>query len=208
MIVRRIVDGVSAGFSNRTVLFLSAAGAIQFAAWAPYWLEWPILFNQSFGVGVWIIGWIYCASRIGRMIGAEVVSRMSGRRDVAAGTRQRADRGREHAARAAGAFKASRHRADVSVRHEHLHRRGRAAVQSWFNEQIESSQRATMLSFSSTFATLGRVDRTVRNGFIADRAGLRRRGSLPARSRCSRFRATWRCAARIEASALGEGVAK
>ena len=55
-----MVDGVSGGFSNRTVLMLSAAGAIQFAAWAPYWLEWPILFNQSYGVGVWIIGWIYC----------------------------------------------------------------------------------------------------------------------------------------------------
>ena len=45
-------------------------------------------------------------------------------------------------------------------------------LQSWFNEQIESSQRATMLSFSSTFGTMGGSVGLFINGFIADRVGL------------------------------------
>ena len=45
-------------------------------------------------------------------------------------------------------------------------------LQSWFNEQIESSQRATMLSFSSTFGTMGGSIGLFVNGFIADHAGL------------------------------------
>ncbi len=43
MIVRRVISGFSAGFDSKVVLMLSAAGAIQVAAWSPYWLEWPLL---------------------------------------------------------------------------------------------------------------------------------------------------------------------
>ena len=45
-------------------------------------------------------------------------------------------------------------------------------LQSWFNDQIESSQRATMLSFQSTFGTMGGSIGLFINGFIADRMGL------------------------------------
>jgi MFS family permease len=45
-------------------------------------------------------------------------------------------------------------------------------VQSWFNEQIESTQRATMISFSSTFGTMGGSVGLIINGYIADRRGL------------------------------------
>jgi predicted MFS family arabinose efflux permease len=172
-IVRRIAEGVSAGFSNRTVLILSAAGAIQVAAWAPYWLEWPILFNEGFGVGVWIIGWIYCGLAIARMIGAEVVSRMSGDENSRAGRVSALIAMAGVMLAGAGMFQA---RPKIALLFLFVMNICTGAVlpmlQSWFNEQIESSQRATMLSFSSTFATMGGSIGLFINGFIADRAGL------------------------------------
>jgi MFS family permease len=172
-IVRRIVEGVTAGFSNRTVFILSAAGAIQVAAWSPYWLEWPILFHEGFGVGVWIIGWIYSGLAIARMIGAEVVSRMSSDETSRPG-RVSALIGMAGIMLAlAGMFQA---RPALALMFLFVMNICTGAVvpmlQSWFNEQIESSQRATMLSFESTFATMGGSIGLVINGFIADRAGL------------------------------------
>ncbi len=45
-------------------------------------------------------------------------------------------------------------------------------LHSWFNEQIESDDRATLLCFNSTFATMGGSIGLIINGYIADRAGL------------------------------------
>ncbi len=172
-IVRRMVDGVSGGFGNRTVLMLSAAGAIQFAAWAPYWLEWPILFNQSYGVGVWIIGWIYGVLSIGRMIGAEVVSRMAGDETSRPGRISGLIAMAGVMLAAAGMLQG---RPGIALAFLFVMNICTGAVvpllQSWFNEQIESSQRATMLSFSSTFGTMGGSIGLFINGVIADHAGL------------------------------------
>lgn len=173
MIVRRVIDAIGAGFESRTVLMLSAAGAIQVAAWSPYWLEWPLLFNQSYGVGVWIIGWIYCALSAGRMLGAEIVSR------------SRPDRAARPGRISALVGLASVLLAAAGM----MHRRPNVVliilfvmnifagatqplVSSWFNEQIDPERRATLLSFNSTFATLGGSIGLIANGFIADRAGL------------------------------------
>lgn len=173
MIVRRAIDGVRSGLGKRTVMLLSAAGAIQIAAWAPYWLEWPLLFNQSYGVGVWIIGWIYCALSAARMIGAEIVSR------------SRPDQSSRAARIAWFVGLASVMLAIAGM----LQNRPNAALvilfvmnifsgasqpllQSWFNEQVESAERATLLSFNSTFGTMGGSVGLLVNGMIADRAGL------------------------------------
>src|ERR1700730_8583669 len=76
-VASRVSDGIRCGFKAPIVLMLSAAGAITVAAWAPYWVEWPIMFNESFAVGIWIIGWIYCGLAIARMIGAEMAARIA-----------------------------------------------------------------------------------------------------------------------------------
>ncbi len=172
-ILRRIVDGVRGGFSNRTVLILSAAGAIQVAAWSPYWLEWPILFHEGFGVGVWIIGWIYCGLAVGRMIGAELVTRMSSDETSRPGRVSALIGVAGIMLAGAGMLQA---RPGIALTFLFVMNICTGAVtpllQSWFNEQIESSQRATMLSFSSTFGTMGGSIGLFINGFIADRSGL------------------------------------
>ena len=45
-------------------------------------------------------------------------------------------------------------------------------AQSWFNEQLRAAERATLLSFNSTFATLGGSMGLLAGGVIADRAGV------------------------------------
>lgn len=172
-ILRRIVDGVSGGFGNRTVLMLSAAGAIQFAAWSPYWLEWPILFHEGFGVGVWIIGWIYCGLAAARMIGAEVVSRMNSDEISRPGRVSALIGIAGLMLAAAGMIQARPTVALVFLFVMNICTGAlQPMLQSWFNEQIESSQRATMLSFQSTFGTMGGSIGLFINGAIADRAGL------------------------------------
>src|SRR5208337_1836790 len=52
-VAANVGDGIRAGLGAHTVLMLSVAGAVTFAAWAPYWIEWPIMFNESLKVGVW-----------------------------------------------------------------------------------------------------------------------------------------------------------
>jgi predicted MFS family arabinose efflux permease len=45
-------------------------------------------------------------------------------------------------------------------------------TQSWFNQQIGSDERATLLSFNSTFATAGGSMGLLVNGMIADARGI------------------------------------
>ena len=172
-VARRVVEGVRAGFGDRTVLMLCAGGAITFAAWAPYWIEWPIMFNESFGVGVWIIGWIYCGLSSARMIGAEVSARLEG------------DESRR-AARVgaliilasimlfmAGVFGKRPLLALAMLFAMNLCTGAmQPLLQSWFNEQLESGNRATLLSFNSTFQTMGGSIGLLIGGRIADTAGI------------------------------------
>jgi MFS family permease len=172
-IAQQVRSGIRLGLGAPTVLKLSLAGAITFAAWAPYWLEWPVMFNARFGVGIWIIGWIYSGLTIARMIGAEVAIRI-GCDDYA------------RAARVtlllivasvmlsvAGLFG---HLPVLSLSMLFVMNLATGAMmpllQSWFNEQIESSQRATLLSFSSTFQTLGGSLGLLAGGVIADTSGI------------------------------------
>ncbi len=172
-VAARVVTGLRQGFRSRTVLMLSSASALMFAAWAPYWLEWPQLFNDRYGVGIWIVGWFYCLFTVARMIGAEVVARM---------TIEAADRGAWLAAMVAGASLllfvggAMAYRPTLALASLFVMNLSAGAMQplsqSWFNEQIEAEDRATLLSFSSTFSTLGGSLGLLAGGRVADAFGI------------------------------------
>ena len=85
MLIGRIAAGLRQGWNHRTVMLLSLANGIFFAAWAPYWLEWPQYFNDAWHTGIWIVGWFFCLFTIARMIGAELVVRtmLESRHDAA-----------------------------------------------------------------------------------------------------------------------------
>jgi MFS family permease len=172
-VIERVVKGFRRGFRSRTILMLSLANGIFFAASAPYWLEWPQYVNDSYGLGIWVVGWVYCLLTIGRLAGAEIVMRM--RMDEAA----RSTRLIILIAAASLVFfagGAAARRPDVVVALFFLMNILIGAMmpmmQSWFNEQIASDDRATLLSFNSTFATMGAATGLLSVGAYADVAGI------------------------------------
>ena len=172
-VARRVMTGLRQGFRSHAVLMLSSASALTFAAWAPYWLEWPQLFNDRYGVGIWIVGWLYCLFTIARMIGAEAVLR--------SGIEVR-DRGARLAALVAGASAllfvsgAMAHRPTVALVSLFAMNLCAGAMEplshSWFNEHIEAEDRATLLSFNSTFSTMGGSLGLLAAGRVADVFGI------------------------------------
>ena len=172
-VAENVGDGIRAGMGANTVLMLSVASAITVAAWVPYWVSWPIMFNQSLAVGVWIIGWIYCGLSSARLIGAEVSARFM------VNETQRAARVSMLVIAAsamlflAGLFGG---RPAVSLAILFVMNLFTGAmmplVQSWFNEQLESGNRATLLSFRTTFETGGGSLGLLFAGHIADTAGI------------------------------------
>jgi MFS family permease len=175
MLSARVAQGLRQGFGRRTILLLSAAGAIQIAAWAPFWMEWPLLFSDRYGVGVWIIGYLWSMFAIARMIGAEAIARF--------GLRS-ADSGRALAltmlTSMAGLMlflagsAAGRPNLALGILFAMNLCTGAMGplAQSWFNEQIESKERATLLSFNSTLGTLGGSVGAVFGGWAADAFGI------------------------------------
>ena len=172
-VAEQMRSGIQLGLRVESVLWLSVAGSITFAAWAPYWLEWPIMFKERFNVGVWIIGWIYSLLTIARMIGAEIAVRMATDEHARAARVSMLIVLASLMLFAAGVFG---HRPLFSIAMLFVMNLATGGIQpliqSWFNEQIESSQRATMLSFSSTFATMGGSVGLLLGGVIADTSGI------------------------------------
>ena len=172
-VAAQVSGGIRSGLNAPTVLMLSAAGAILVAAWAPYWVEWPVMFNESFAVGVWVIGWIYCGLALARMIGAELSARFKV---------DESDRPARVGALVFGAgvmlFLAGLFGARPIVALAMLFVMNICTgamtplIESWFNEQVESSNRATLLSFRTTFETMGGAIGLLFAGHIADTSGI------------------------------------
>lgn len=169
----RIGAGLRRGFGVRSVRLLSLAEAVILALWAPYWLEWPLLFKDRYGAGVWVVGWIFCVLGLGRMIGAEIAARMVG----VAPRRPRLLSGLLIASGfllAGAGFLAGRPNlalACLFLMNVCQGAREPLAL-SWFNEQLEADERATMLSFRGTMATAGGSMGLLLGGYVADLRGI------------------------------------
>ncbi|MGH7931551.1 MAG: MFS transporter [Candidatus Binataceae bacterium] len=170
---RRVADGLRQGFRSRAVVLLSLANGVFFAAWAPYWMQWPQFFNDAYGVGIWVVGLVFCLFTVARMSGAEVVARL--RADVVARTWRLcllvlAMSGLLFTAGTAG------HRPNFVLATLFAMNLCIGGMQplmtSWFNEQIGANERATLLSFNNTFATLGGSMGLLLGGAVADRFGI------------------------------------
>jgi predicted MFS family arabinose efflux permease len=146
---------------------------VTVAAWAPYWIQWPQYFNDTYGVGIWIIGWVYCLFTSARIAGAEAVMHLSmdeGKRATRlmvllilvgvllfmAGTES--------------------HRPNLVLALLFMMNLCSGAMQpltqSWLNEQISAGERATLLSFNTTFATMGGSMGLLGEGALTDKYGI------------------------------------
>jgi MFS family permease len=179
MIADRMRAGIRAGLRMRTLMLLTLANAIYFAAWAPYWLEWPQFFNERYGVGIWLVGWLYALFTLSRMIGAEVMIR------TASSKVSRADRLCMLAVALALLMFAGGSvggRTNLAVVLFCFLNAAMGSLlpfaQSWINEEINADQRATLLSFRSTFETFGGSLGLLVTGVVADRSGIPRAWQL------------------------------
>ena len=169
----RIVDGTRIGFSTRTVRLLAIASMIGTAAWAPYWSEWQPYFHARLGSGIEVIGWIFVCFSLAQILGAQVVNWMPWVWE------RRADYLTVTSAIGAvvllgGGLAAGRPGLAFAIFliAQFTGAASGPVYQSWFNEQIEGSHRATLLSFGSTFATFGATAGLPVQGLLVDAAGV------------------------------------
>jgi len=169
----RVGAGLRRGVGVRSVRLLSLAEAVIFAVWAPYWLEWPLLFKDGYGAGVWVVGWIFCVLGLGRMAGAEVAARMVG----VESWRPRLLSGLVLVSgfllAGAGLFAGRPTFALLLLFLMNACQGAREPLAlGWFNEQVGAEERATMLSFRGTMATAGGSTGLLLGGYVADLRGI------------------------------------
>ena len=164
--------GLREGFASRPVLLLALAGAIQVGSWAPYFMEWPQYFHENLGVAIWMIGWLYCFFSIGRLIGAELIARIqpgnANRASLLAGLAL----GNGALLLCAGLIGNLRAMLPMLFMMNMCSGAMQPVAQTWINEHLEAHNRATLLSFQSTFATFGGALGLLLCGWVADRHGL------------------------------------
>jgi MFS family permease len=173
LVAARVADGLRQGMANRTLLLLSIANAIFFAAWAPYWLQWPQYVHDSAHSGIWIVGWVFSLFTVARMIGAEATMHM--RMDESSRATRLTLLIVAVGLLLFGAGIAG-HRAIFVIVVLTAMNIGTGAMQplmqGWLNEQIRGDDRATLLSFNSTFATAGGSVGLLVSGALADARGI------------------------------------
>src|SRR5262245_611558 len=169
----QIGAGLRQGFGVRAVRLLSLAEAISLGAMAPYWVEWPLLFKDGYGAGVWVVGWIFCVLAVGRLLGSEASARIV----VAPGERPRLVAALTMAVGLAligAGFVA--HRPNQALLLLFLMNAFQGAreplAQAWFNEEVAADARATMLSFRGMMATAGGALGLILGGYVADLRGI------------------------------------
>jgi predicted MFS family arabinose efflux permease len=143
------------------------------AAWFPFWQEWQPYFHARLGSGVEVMGWIFCLFSVAQIAGAEMVSRLRFARE------QRAlymawNVAISSAVLVAGGLSAGRVGVAFAMFMVAQFCAGSSTpvIQSWFNEEIEGDNRATLLSFGSTFATFGATAGLPMQGMIVDAFGM------------------------------------
>lgn len=153
---RRAIDSSRLGFADRNLRLLSIAALISTSVWSAWWLEWQVYFTQGFDARISIVGWIFVAISLMQMAGAEVVARMPWAWERRSSFVAAMSAILSAALIAAGIAGGKIWFALAAVMLAHL---ASGAVgpmyAAWYNESIEGENRATLLSFGSTMATLG-----------------------------------------------------
>ncbi len=170
---RRMFVGTRAGFSTHAVFLLALASMFSAAAWFPFWQEWQPYFHARLGSRVELVGWILVLFSLGQIAGAEMAARMRWARE------QRAlymtwNVAISSAVLLAGGLAAGRVGVAFAMFMVAQFCGGASTpvIQSWFNEEIEGDNRATLLSFGSTFATFGATAGLPVQGLIVDAFGI------------------------------------
>jgi len=153
---RRAIDSARLGFADRNLRLLSIAALISASVWTAWWLEWQVYFTRGFDARISIVGWIFVAITLMQMAGAEVAARMPWAWERRSSFVAAMSVIASTALIAAGLAGARMWFALAAVMLAHLASGAIGPMYAaWYNESIEGENRATLLSFGSTMATLG-----------------------------------------------------
>ena len=168
----RMIDSMRIGFSNRAVMMMSLAMLVASAAWTPWWQQWPRYFTEGFGSQIEVMGWLFLVFSLSQLVGAELINRLqtAWRFCIAWLVGSAAVTGFAAMAVALLADKFWMAAALFMLANAAL-AASSPVLTSWYNEQIEGDNRATLLSFQSTFATFGGAVGLPAQGAIMDRFG-------------------------------------
>ncbi|HUO65612.1 MAG TPA: MFS transporter [Terriglobales bacterium] len=169
----QIGSGLRQGFGIRSIRLLSLAEAITLGVMAPYWLQWPLLFKDGYGAGVWVVGWVFCVLGLGKMLGAEAAARIltltSARPRLLSGLTI----GTGLTLLGAGFLAARPNQALVLLFLMNAFQGVREPLAlAWFNEEVAPEARATMLSFRGMMATAGGAIGLLLGGYVTDLWGI------------------------------------
>ncbi|HEY6420861.1 MAG TPA: MFS transporter [Candidatus Binataceae bacterium] len=169
----RMFVGTRAGFASRPVLLMATASMVGAAALVPFWNEWQGYFLAHLGMGIEVVGWLFCLFTIAQMAGSEVVVRMSWawrRRAAFMAAATAISSIAFIVAGIAGALPVVAFAAFMV--YNACGGATNPVLQSWFNEQIDGDHRATLLSFQTTFATFGASAGLPVQGRLVDSYGV------------------------------------
>ena len=152
---RKTTDSTQLGFANRGVRLISTATLISSVVWTGWWLEWQQYFNQGFGTGINVVGWVFVGISLAQMAGAEIAARVPWAWERRAGFVAAMSAIASASLVAAGLARGHIWLALEAILVAHLVSGAIGPMLlGWFNEMIEGN-RATLLSFQTSAMTLG-----------------------------------------------------
>ncbi len=169
----RLVAGLAIGRKNKPVLMLAFASGVQIGAWAPYEMEWQKYFIDRLTVRIGTIGLMFCLFKVASVVGAELTRRLR----LDAGVREYGiaiSTGTSGAVLCFAGYFVGRPLLVLAFlcAANMCFGFGGPLVRTWANEEIDRDHRATLLSFFSTFGTVGGAIGLLLGGMLADAYGL------------------------------------
>ena len=169
----QIGSGLRQGFAIRSIRLLSLAEAITLGLMAPYWLQWPLLFKDGYGAGVWVVGWVFCVLGFGKMLGAEAAARILALTSARPRLLSGLTIGTGLTLLGAGFLAGRPNQALVLLFLMNAFQGAREPLAlAWFNEEVPAEARATMLSFRGMVATAGGAIGLLLGGYVTDLWGI------------------------------------
>jgi MFS family permease len=160
-------DSIAYGWKNKSVMYVIFFGMVMFFSVQAFNMQWPVVFKDSYGLSVPMLGWIYAGISLFVIFGGQLSSKFS--RFIG---REKDSIILSQAVTVAGMMLASTMLGVAPVLAGFLvHEIGRGMVgplkQAYLNRRIPSDRRATILSFDSMVIKGGGVLGLIVSGYLA-----------------------------------------
>lgn len=169
---RTISDSIALGYKNKSVWFVILFGMLLAVSVQGMNMQWPFVFQNTFGFFTSKLGWLFVAISVFTMLGGQLSKYISSRIK-----QEKNAVVLSQGITAIGILGASSMAGVVPVTFAFLlHELGRGVLgpikQNYLNNRIPSEQRATILSFDSMIGRSGSFLGLLGSGYLANQAGI------------------------------------